>query len=97
MLDQLKQLMEAKRQAEQLKKQLESSDIEINDVKGIKLVINGTQSLKFLELDDELLHAENKKKLEADLLRAFNVAVAKSQVMAAQKMKALTGLNIPGL
>src|SRR3989338_769828 len=97
MLDQLKQLMEAKRQAEQLKKQLESSDIEINDVKGIKLVINGTQSLKFLELDDELLHAENKKKLEADLLRAFNVAVAKSQVMAAQKRKALTGLNIPGL
>ena len=97
MFDQMKQLMEVKRQAERLKKELESARIEVKDVQGITIVVNGTQSVQSLVCDEGLLVPAQKTRLEADLLRAFNAAVKKSQDFAAQKMRSMPGLNIPGM
>lgn len=97
MLDKFKQLMEVKRQAEQIKHELDSSTIEINEVRGIKIIVNGVQRLQAIEIDNEFFGPESKKRLEAELLRGINLAVSKSQALAAQKMKDITGLNIPGL
>ena len=96
MFDKMKQLMEMKKQADQIKRELDASSVESTDVRGIKIVINGSQDMKVLEIDQTLLGAENKKKLEADLLRSFNAAIKKSQAIAAQKMKNLMP-GFPGL
>ena len=96
MLDKMKQLMEMKRQAEQIKKELERTQIDVSETSGIKLTVNGAQHFQSLEIDEHLLSSQNKRKLEADLLRSLNAAIAKSQAVAADKMKEMTGLNIPG-
>ena len=97
MFDKMKQLMEMKKQAEQLKRELDATILEVNEIRGIKIVVNGSQNFQLLEIDAGLLTAENKKRLEGDLIKALNTAVRKAQNAAAQKMKSMTGLNIPGL
>ena len=44
MLDKMKQLMEVKKQAEQLKKELDASYAEVEEVPGIKIKISGSQN-----------------------------------------------------
>ncbi len=96
MFDKMKQLMEVKKQADQLKRELENLTVEINEVNGIKLSINGAQKFQSIEIENSLLERGNKEKLEMDLLNSVNVAIKKSQNLAAQKMTQMTGLNIPG-
>jgi len=97
MIDKIKQLMEVKRQAEQIKRELENTTIQVSDISGIKIVINGAQKFQSVEIAESFLNAANKAKLESDLLKSLNAAITKSQNTAAQKMKEMTGLNIPGL
>lgn len=93
MFDKMKQLMEMKRQADQIKKELEAIKLEINEVRGIKIVVNGSQYFQSIEIDDNFLKPENKKKLELELLRSLNTSIKKSQQTAAQKMQQV----MPGL
>ena len=95
MLDKVKQLMEMKKQAEELRRQLDASRVEVTDVPGIKIVISGSQNFQSIDISDELL--DNKARVKGELLRSMNAAIKRSQDLAAQKMKAMTGLNIPGL
>lgn len=97
MFDQMKALMEMKKKAEGLKRELDAASIEVSDVRGIKIVVSGSQNFRSLEIAPELLTPENQKRLENDLLRACNSAIKKSQNLAAQKMQVMTGLNIPWL
>ncbi len=97
MFDKMKELMEMKKKAEQIKRELDSAVMEVNDVRGIKIVINGSQTFQSIEVDMNMLNPDNKKRLEADLLKSLNAAIRKSQTAAAQKMKTMTGLNLPGL
>ena len=96
MLDQMKKLMEMKKQAEQIKRELDASRFEVGSSDEIKIVIDGAQHLHAIEINSDFLQSAQKESLEQDLLKSFNQAVSKSQAMAAQKMKAMTGLNIPG-
>jgi DNA-binding protein YbaB len=97
MLDKVKQMMELKRQADQLKKELEAIKIEVSDVRGIKIVVNGAQSFQSVEIDESLLAPANKNRVQMDLLRSINTAVKKSQQQAANKMKNMPGFNLPGM
>lgn len=97
MFDKVKQLMEMKKQADQIKKDLEAVIVSSDEVRGIKVTINGAQHIQSIEIEDYLLKAENKKRLEQDLARSFNAAVAKSQKVAASKMKDLMPGGFPGL
>ncbi len=97
MFDQMKKLMEMKRQADQIKRELEAIVIETHSVAGIKMTIDGAQKFKSISLDEELLAKENKKNLEAMLLRSINHALTQSQSKAAEKMKDSVGFNFPGL
>ncbi len=87
MLDKMKQLMELKRQADTIKRELEAVSVDVQEVRGIKLTINGSQQFKSIEIDEVLLNPANKARLQVDLLRSLNTAVAKSQGVAAQRMK----------
>lgn len=87
MLDKMKQLMDMKRQAEQLKKELDAMTTEACDTSGIKIVISGAQEFRSLDIEEGLLNPANKKRLEEDLLKSINSAIRKSQQLAASKMK----------
>ena len=89
MLDKMKQLMEMKKQADQIKRDLEGIVVEVSEVRGIKIAINGAQALRSIEIDETLLGSGNKARLEDDLLRSVNAAIRKSQQAAAQKMAAV--------
>ncbi len=89
MFDKMKDLMEMKKQADRIKKELDSSTVEVNEVNGVKIVISGAQNFRSLQIDEALVNAGDKGKLEADLLRSVNAAIKQSQNLAAQKMKAV--------
>ncbi len=97
MFDQVKKLMELKKQADVLKKELEATVLEITEVRGIKVVINGAQIFQSIEIDASLLAPDSKNRLQMDLLRSLNTAIKRSQQAAATKMRSMPGLNIPGL
>ena len=86
MFDKMKQLVELKKQADKIKKELDAATVEINEVRGIKIVVTGAQNFRSIEVDGNLLNAENKNRFENDLLRSVNAAIKKSQAIAAQKM-----------
>ena len=96
MFDKMKQLMEMKRQADQIKRELEIEREECQDVRGIKIVINGAQQVQSIAVDEKLLNPSQKSQFEKDLLRSVNAAIAKSQQMAAQKMKSMMP-GFPGI
>ena len=97
MFDKVKEMMALKKKADQLKKELEATIIEINEARGIKLVINGAQIVQSIEIDAGLLTAANKNRIQMDLLKSFNHGVKKSQQAAANKMRNIPGLNLPGM
>lgn len=97
MFDKVKEMMELKKKADQLKKELEATVIEVNEARGIKLVINGAQIVQSVDIDEGLLIPANKNRLQMDLLKSFNNGVKKSQQAAANKMRNIPGLNLPGM
>ena len=97
MLDKVKQLMEIKRQAENIKRELEALSIEVAEGDGVTVEITGAQQVKRIVLDDTLFAKERKDQLEVRLVRSVNSAIRKSQECAAQKMRDVAGLSIPGL
>ena len=97
MFDKMKQMMDFKKQADQMKRELEASLIEVSDIPGIRISINGAQKCQALEIDESLLRTKDPIELQGDLLKSINVAIERSQNLAAQKMKQITGLSLPGL
>ena len=91
MLDQVKKLMEMKKQADILKKELESTIIEVQETRGIKVVVNGAQIFQSIEIEEGLLNAGNKNRIQMDLLKNMNTAIKRSQQAAANKMKSMPG------
>lgn len=96
MFDKMKQVMEMKRQADKIKKELEATSVELEEIRGIKIRINGAQKFKSIDIDQSLLDSINKPKFETDLLRSMNAAIKKSQAVAAEKMKSVMP-GMPGL
>jgi len=89
MFDKMKQLMEFKRQAEVIKKELAQAVLEVDSGKGIRIVVNGTQDFQQITITPERLTSQGKAALEQDLLEVINRAVKKSQEMATQKMSSV--------
>ena len=96
MFDKIRQMAELKKQADQLKRELDAAVVDVQEVRGIRIAVTGAQKFKSVEIDETLLNAANKTRLEADLLRGLNAAIAKSQVLAAQKMKSVLP-GFPGI
>ena len=94
------------RQAQQLQKQMakmqeeiENSKIE-NSVGGgvVKVVVTGKMIVESIEIDPEVVDAQDVEMLQDLVQTAINGAIEKAQELASTKMGALTGgLNIPGL
>jgi len=94
------------RQAQQLQKQMAKMQEEIentkieNSVGGgvVKVVVTGKMIVESIEIDPEVVDAQDVEMLQDLVQTAINGAIEKAQELASTKMGALTGgLNIPGL
>jgi len=89
----MKQLMEMKKQADRIKRELDALTVEVEEVRGIKIIVTGSQEFRSITVEENLVNAQRKNDLERELLRSMNAAVKKSQQVAAQRMASV----MPGL
>lgn len=99
MLDKLKGIFETQKKMSEIKRNLESISVDYESAAGkIKVMMSGTQKLLSLDISDEFLKAEEKEKLQNELISSINAASQKVQRIAAEKLQASMGnLKIPGL
>lgn len=96
MFDKMKALFEMQKKMQEVKRQLDSTNFEIQSSDGlVKITMNGSQEVTQIALKDNL-GEDDKANLENSLKDSINRAIKRSQEVAAQKMKDATGLNLPG-
>ena len=97
MFDKMKGLFEMQKKMQEVKRALEDTNFDIQSSDGtVKITMNGAQEVKEVVIKDNLGESE-KARLEGTLKDTFNRSIKRSQEIAAQKMKDVTGFNIPGL
>jgi DNA-binding protein YbaB len=97
MFDKMKALIEMQKKIQELKRELDSMDFEIISFDNlVKIKMSGSQEVKEVNIMGDLSAVE-KTDLEKIIKDTYNRAIKHSQDLAAEKMKAVTGLNIPGL
>ncbi len=97
MFDKMKGLFEMQKKMQEVKRELDNTNFDIQSSDGlVKITMNGAQEIKEVVLKDNLGESE-KSRLAISLKDTFNRAIKRSQEVAAQKMKDVTGFNIPGL
>ena len=97
MFDKMKGLFEMQKKMQEVKRILEETNFDIQSSDGaVKITMNGAQEIQEVVIKDNLGESE-KARLAASLKDTFNRAIKRSQEVAAQKMKEVTGFNIPGL
>ncbi len=93
MFDKMKALFDMQKKMQELKRELDSSTFEIESPdKSVKITMNGSQEVK-----DIKIQGGGDGNLEATVKDTCNKAIKRSHDIAAEKMKAVTGLNLPGL
>ena len=89
--------MDMQRKVQEIKRELENTDFEIASSDGlVKITMNGAQEVKAVVLQGELKEID-KADLEKAIKDAYNRAIKRSHEIASQKMKDVTGLNLPGM
>lgn len=96
MFDKMKAFMDMQRKVQQIKQQLESSVFEVTSPDNlVKITMNGAQEVKEVNILSDISGLE-KSNLEKAVKEAYNKAVKQAQKVATEKMKDITGLNLPG-
>ena len=95
----IKQAMELKSKLSKAQKELAKVTVEAQSGNGAFTVVShGQQKIMYITISPEVIDRDRTKQLEKLVLKAVAEALDKSQKMAADRMKELTGgINIPGL
>jgi DNA-binding YbaB/EbfC family protein len=94
MLDKMKQLWEMQKKMQELKRELDRTNFEVESPDGlVTIVMNGSQQAQEVKMTG----GADAQKLERAVKDAVNLAIKHSQEIAAQKMKEIGGLNLPGM
>jgi len=94
------------RQAQELQARLAKAQEELAEAKieassgggAVTVTVNGQQQVLSVKISPEAIEPDDVEMLEDLVLAAINEGLAKSQELAAERMRQVTGgLNIPGL
>lgn len=97
MFDKMKALMDAQRKMQEVKRELDNTSFETASSDGlIKITMNGSQEVREVRINPQALQLDITG-LEKTLKDVYNRSIKRSHELAAQKMKDITGLNLPGL
>ena len=88
MLDKLKNLAGLKKQAGEMKKQLDAENVSGSALGGkVRIFIDGSQKVKEVFIDESLLNVESKEDLEMAVKDAFEKANKEMQMIMFRKMQ----------
>ena len=95
----LKQAQELKSKLDKAQKELGKLVVEGDAGKGaVKVTMNGQQKILSIKISPEVINPNKAGDLEKLIMKAIGETSAKSEKMASQQLKALTGgIKIPGL
>ena len=95
----LKQAQELKSKLDKAQKELAHKTLETESGRGtVKVTINGQQKILSINISPKGVDPGKPEYLEKLVLQAVNEAISKSQKLATNQLKGLTGgLKIPGL
>lgn len=97
MFDKMKALMDMQAKMKQVKRELDAANIEVESPDGlIKITMSGSQEVREIKIQKRVAQ-EELPFLERALKEGFNKAMKRSQEIAAEKMKAITGMGFPGM
>ncbi len=97
MFDKMKQLMDMQKKMQEMKRELENTNFQIQSPDGfIKITMNGSQEVQAIDIQGNL-QVMDKGQIEEAFKDTFNKAIKRSHDFAKEKMKDITGLNLPGL
>jgi DNA-binding YbaB/EbfC family protein len=97
MFDKMKAFMDMQKKMQELKRELENTVFDVVSSDGmVKVVMNGAQEAKEIKILKELSDID-KAGLERAIKDAYNKALKRSHDLAGQKMREITGFNLPGL
>jgi DNA-binding YbaB/EbfC family protein len=97
MFDKIKNLMDMQKKMQEIKRQLDSATFEIKSSDGLVTIgMNGSQEVQSVSITADAAGLK-KDLLERAFKDTFNRAIKRSHELAAQKMKDITGVNLPGM
>ena len=97
MFDKMKQLMQMQQKMQEIKRELDFASFEVASSDGlIKITMSGSQEVREVKIEGDIQQLQ-KTHLEGAFKDTCNRAIKHSHDLAAQKMKDVTGLNLPGL
>jgi len=97
MFDKMKGLFEMQKKMQEVKRLLEETNFDLQSPDGlVKITMNGAQEVKAITIKDTLT-VQDQARLAGVLKDTFNRSIKRSQELAAQQMRQVTGINIPGL
>jgi len=97
MFDKLNSLMDMRKKMQQVKEELAAARFDIRSSGGLVTVtMSGAQEIMDVRFEKDIAGVDAQA-LARELIDVFNRAVKRSQEVAAQKMKDVTGIKLPGM
>jgi DNA-binding protein YbaB len=97
MFDKIKGLMEMQKTMQEVKRQLDAMNFDIKSSDGlVTITMNGSQEVQKVSVAAEISGVKAEQ-LEKTFKDTFNRAIKRSHEVAAQKMKDVTGVKLPGM
>lgn len=96
MFNKLKQYSDLRKQANTLKNTMAQETVEVEN-KAVKIVMDGNQEIKTLELKSEFLSPDKKNELERSIKEGLAECIKKIQRKMAIKMQQSGDFNFPGM
>ncbi|MBT4349540.1 YbaB/EbfC family nucleoid-associated protein [bacterium] len=96
MFNKLKQFNDLRKQANDLKSMMAKESVEVEN-KAVKIIMDGNQEIKTLDIKPEMLSANNKSDLEKGIKDAVAECIKKVQRKMAMKMQQSGDFNFPGM
>jgi DNA-binding protein YbaB len=92
MFDKMKDLYELQKKAKRLQNELENEKISASAIgEKVRVELNGKMEVREVVIAEELLNPDRKTDVERAIKNCINEAVARSQMIAAEKLKEVTG------
>lgn len=93
----LKEAQKMQGNLQKVEKELEESQYE-GKSGPVTIIVNGKHNVVSVDIDEEILSADNKEMLQDMIMLAFNDAISKAQAEKEEKMSSLTaGIKMPGV
>jgi DNA-binding protein YbaB len=92
MFNKLKQYNDLRKQASTLKNAMADEIVEIEN-SAVKIIMDGNQDIKSLDIKEDYMRPEKKKDLEKKIVNGIGDAIKKVQRKMAMKMQKMGGLD----